>query len=210
MQPEKMSIMNSFNKILIANRGEIAVRIIKSAKKLGIATVAIYSEVDSDSYHVRIADESYCIGKQELSETYLNIDKIIGVAKNSGSDAIHPGYGFLSESPLLVAACKDAGITFIGPNTNAITLMGNKIEARKFVKETGVPMIEGITGDPDTLLKNAHTIKFPILVKAAAGGGGKGMRIVVDPKNLADVLESTAREAKNYFGDGTIYIEKYY
>ncbi len=201
--------MKSFNKILIANRGEIAVRIIKSAKKLGIATVAIYSEVDSDSYHVRIADESYCIGQQELSETYLNIEKIIGVAKKSGSDAIHPGYGFLSESPLLVAACEDAGIIFIGPNTNAITLMGNKIEARKFVKETGVPMTEGITGDPDTLLKNAHTIKFPILVKAAAGGGGKGMRIVIDPKDLADVLESTAREAKNYFGDGTIYIEKY-
>ena len=204
-----MSTMKSFNKILIANRGEIAVRIIKSAKKLGIATVAIYSEVDSDSYHVRIADESYCIGQQELSETYLNIEKIIGVAKKSGSDAIHPGYGFLSESPLLVAACEDAGIIFIGPNTNAITLMGNKIEARKFVKETGVPMTEGITGDPDTLLKNAHTIKFPILVKAAAGGGGKGMRIVIDPKDLADVLESTAREAKNYFGDGTIYIEKY-
>lgn len=204
-----MSTMKSFNKILIANRGEIAVRIIKSAKKLGIATVAIYSEVDRDSYHVRLADESYCIGKQELNETYLNIEKIIGVALESGSDAIHPGYGFLSESPLLVAACEDAGITFIGPNTNAITLMGNKIEARKFVKETGVPMTEGITGDPDTLLKNAHKIQLPILVKAAAGGGGKGMRIVVDPKDLADILETTAREAKNYFGDGTIYIEKY-
>ncbi len=204
-----MSIMKSFNKILIANRGEIAVRIIKSANKLGIATVAIYSEVDNDSYHVRIADESYCIGQQELNETYLNIDKIIGVAKESGCDAIHPGYGFLSESPLLVAACEENGITFIGPNTRAITLMGNKIEARKFVKKIGVPMTEGITGDPATLLKNAHTIKFPILVKAAAGGGGKGMRIVVDPNDLEDVLESTAREAKNYFGDGTIYIEKY-
>ena len=201
--------MKLFNKILIANRGEIAVRIIKSANKLGITTVAIYSEIDSDSLHVRKADEAHCIGKQELSDTYLNIEKIINVAKKAGCDALHPGYGFLAESPLLVDACNSAGITFIGPNTNAMTLMGNKIEARKFVKKTGVPMTEGITGDTATLLKNAHTIKFPILVKAAAGGGGKGMRIVHKPEELAAILESTAREALNYFGDGTIYIEKY-
>ena len=201
--------MKLFNKILIANRGEIAVRIIKSANKLGIATVAIYSEIDNDSLHVRKADEAHCIGKQELSDTYLNIEKIINVAKKAGCDALHPGYGFLAESALLVDACNTAGITFIGPNTNAMTLMGNKIEARKFVKKTGVPMTEGITGDTATLLKNAHTIKFPILVKAAAGGGGKGMRIVHKPDELAAILESTAREALNYFGDGTIYIEKY-
>ncbi len=201
--------MKIFKKILIANRGEIAVRIIKSANNLGIGTVAIYSEVDSDSFHVRMADESYCIGKQELSETYLNINKIIDVAVTSGCDALHPGYGFLAESHLLVDACNSAGITFIGPHTKAINLMGNKIEARKFVKETGVPMTEGITGDTTSLLKNAHKIKLPILVKAAAGGGGKGMRIVNNPDDLEDVLESTAREALNYFGDGTIYIEKY-
>ena len=201
--------IESFNKILIANRGEIAVRIMKTAKKLGIVSVAIYSEVDSDSYHVRMADEAYCIGERELSETYLNIEKIINIAKDTGCDAIHPGYGFLAESPLLVEACEKAGITFIGPNTKAITLMGNKIEARKFVKETGVPMTEGITGDTDTLLKNSGKVKFPILVKAAAGGGGKGMRIVYDPKELEQVLETTSREALNYFGDGTIYIEKY-
>lgn len=199
----------TFNKILIANRGEIAVRIIKSANKLGIGTVAIYSEVDNDSLHMRVADEAYCIGEQELSDTYLNIEKIIEVAKKSGCDALHPGYGFLSENPLLVDACNNAGITFIGPNTNAITLMGNKIEARKFVRELGVPMTEGITGDPSTLLKNAHTIKLPILVKAAAGGGGKGMRIVNNHDELEDILESTAREALNYFGDGSIFIEKY-
>lgn len=201
--------MKKFKKILIANRGEIAVRIIKSANKLGIGTVAIYSEVDSDALHVRMADEAYCIGKQELSDTYLNVEKIINVAQNTECDGLHPGYGFLAESPVLVEACNNSGITFIGPNTNAINLMGNKIEARKFVKEVGVPMTEGITGDTETLLKNSGSISFPILVKAAAGGGGKGMRIVYDPKDLKDVLESTSREALNYFGDGTIYIEKY-
>lgn len=203
-----MSI-KSFNKILIANRGEIAVRIMKTVKKLGISSVAIYSEVDVDSYHVRYADEAFCIGDQELNETYLNVEKIISVALKSGCDAIHPGYGFLSESPTLVDACNKAGITFIGPTIEAITLMGNKIEARSFVKKTGVPMTEGITGDTEYLIKNANKIKYPILVKAAAGGGGKGMRIVTDPKKLREILETTSREALNYFGDGTIYIEKY-
>ena len=127
--------MNRFKKILIANRGEIAVRIIKSAKKLGIQTVAVYSEVDQHSLHAQRADEAYCIGKQELSETYLNIEKIIDVARKSGSDAVHPGYGFLAENPLFVKACDDAGLVFIGPNTTAIRLMGNKIESRDFVSK---------------------------------------------------------------------------
>jgi len=201
--------MKLFNKILVANRGEIAVRIIKSAKKLGISTVAVFSEVDNDSLHMRSADEAYCIGEHELSDTYLNVEKIIEVAKNTNCDALHPGYGFLSESPVLVNACEAAGITFIGPTTKAITLMGNKIEARKFVKEIGVPMTEAITGDTKTLLKNAGSIKLPILVKAAAGGGGKGMRIVHNADELESVLESTSREALNYFGDGSIFIEKY-
>jgi acetyl-CoA carboxylase biotin carboxylase subunit len=201
--------MKLFKKILIANRGEIAVRVIKSAWKLGIETVAVYSEVDEDSLHVRYADEAYCIGEQELSETYLNIDKIMEVAVKAGCDAIHPGYGFLAENPLLVDACEKAGITFIGPHTRAMQVMGNKIEARAFVKEIGIPMTEGITGTPAELAKNIGQLDFPVLVKAAAGGGGKGMRIVYDPSELEEVLESTAREAKNYFGDGTIYIEKY-
>ncbi len=201
--------MKLFKKILIANRGEIAVRVIKSAWKLGIETVAVYSEVDEDSLHVRYADEAYCIGEQELSETYLNIDKIMEVAVKAGCDAIHPGYGFLAENPLLVDACEKAGITFIGPHTRAMQVMGNKIEARAFVKEIGIPMTEGITGTPEELSKNIGQLDFPVLVKAAAGGGGKGMRIVYDPSELDEVLESTAREAKNYFGDGTIYIEKY-
>jgi acetyl-CoA carboxylase biotin carboxylase subunit len=201
--------MKIFKKILVANRGEIAVRIIRSAKKLGIPTVAVYSEIDEDALHVEWADEAYCIGKEELSDTYLNVDKIMEVARLSGCDAVHPGYGFLSESPLLTEACQKAGIAFIGPHTEAIRLMGNKIEARAFVKKLQVPMTAGVTGSPEELLEKATEIPFPLLVKAAAGGGGKGMRIVREEDNLKEILEATSREAKNYFGDGTIYIEKY-
>ena len=201
--------MKLFNKILVANRGEIAVRIIKSAKKLGIKTVAVYSMADEGALHASMADEAYCIGEEELQDTYLNVGKILEVARKAHCDALHPGYGFLSESPLLVEACDKDGVTFIGPHVEAISLMGNKIEARAFVKKLGVPMTEGVTGDPSVLLKNAGKIPFPILVKAAAGGGGKGMRIVREGDNLKEILEATSREAKNYFGDGTIYIEKY-
>lgn len=201
--------MKLFNKILIANRGEIAVRIIKSAKKLGIKTVAVYSRVDENALHVEMADESWYLGEQELSETYLNVEKLINIAKQSGAEAIHPGYGFLAESPLLVKACEENNITFIGPNTRAIELMGNKIEARAFVKKLNIPMTEAVTGNTEELLKTANQIPFPILVKAAAGGGGKGMRIVYEDDNLEDILESTSREAKNYFGNGSIFIEKY-
>ena len=201
--------MKLFKKILVANRGEIAVRIIKSAKKLGIKTVAVYSMADKDALHISMADEAYCIGEEELQDTYLNVGKIMEVVRLASCDALHPGYGFLSESPLLVEACEKDSIAFIGPHEKAIRLMGNKIEARGFVKKLGIPMTEGVTGSPSVLLKKAGTIPFPILVKAAAGGGGKGMRIVYEGDNLKDILESTSREAKNYFGDGTIYIEKY-
>jgi 3-methylcrotonyl-CoA carboxylase alpha subunit len=202
--------MKSFQKILIANRGEIAVRIIRSARDLEIQTVAIYALPDEGSLHVEMADEAYCLGDSiELKDTYLNIAKIISIAKQSGCEAIHPGYGFLSENPAFVAACDKAGIVFIGPNTKSIKLMGNKIESRDFVKKVGIPMTEGITGDVNTLLQKAGEIPLPILVKAAAGGGGKGMRIVRDLKDLPGILESTSREAKNYFGDETIFIEKY-
>ena len=205
--------MKMFNTILIANRGEIAVRIIKSAKKLGIKSIAIFSEADKDSLHVRLADFKYCLSshptEEELAKTYLNIDKIIAAAKQFGAEAIHPGYGFLAESPLLVDACEKNGLVFIGPNTRAIELMGNKIEARAFIKNLEIPMTEGITGSPKELLKNASKIPLPILVKAAAGGGGKGMRIVRNANDLENILETTSREAKNYFGDGSIYIEKY-
>lgn len=202
--------MKLFNKILVANRGEIAVRVIRSAQKLGIQTVAIYSAADEDALHVEMADEAYSLGESlELSDTYLNIEKIVQIALKSGSEAIHPGYGFLSENPKFVAACEKAGIIFIGPNSKAMKLMGNKIESRDFVTKLGIPMTAGVTGDHETLLKKAKEIPLPILVKAAAGGGGKGMRIVRDLKELPDILESTSREAKSYFGDGTIFIEKY-
>lgn len=201
--------MGLFKNILIANRGEIAVRIMRTARQMGIATTAIYAKVDADSLHVQYADRAYCIGEVELADTYLNVDKIINIARKAGCDAIHPGYGFLSENPRLVAACQENGITFIGPSTRAIQLMGNKIEARAFVKSINIPLTEGITGDKDALLKESSKIPFPILVKAASGGGGKGMRIVRNPNQLEEVLEATSREAQAYFGDGAVYIEQF-
>lgn len=198
-----------FDKILVANRGEIAIRIMRAARELNIRTVAVYAEVDRDSWHVSFADEAYCIGEQELAETYLNVDKIIAIAMETGADAIHPGYGFLSESPALVQACEKAGIVFIGPDARAIKLMGNKIESRAFVKSIDVPTTQGVTGDAEKLISEARKIPLPILVKAAAGGGGKGMRIVRDYDELPDVIETTQRESKSYFGDGTVYVEKY-
>jgi acetyl-CoA carboxylase biotin carboxylase subunit len=201
--------MNKFNKILIANRGEIAVRIIKAAQELGIATVAIYSEADKDGLHIELADEAWCIGEEALAETYLNVEKIIDVAIESACDAIHPGYGFLAENPQLVAACEKNHITFIGPSVKAIQLMGNKIEARAFVDKLGVPMTKAVVGSTQELLDHAKTIDLPILVKAAAGGGGKGMRIVRAWSELEETIESTSREALSYFGDGEVFIEKY-
>lgn len=201
--------MKIFNKILIANRGEIAVRIIKSAQKMGIQSVAIYSKADADSMHIRLADEAHCIGDTALDETYLNIKKIIAIAKETNCDAIHPGYGFLAENPRLVHACDDAGIVFIGPSVKAIQLMGNKIEARAFVETLKIPMTKAHTGDLNHLLEASKSIELPVLVKAAAGGGGKGMRIVYDWKDLKETIEATSREAKAYFGDGEVFVEKY-
>ncbi|MFO7613359.1 MAG: acetyl-CoA carboxylase biotin carboxylase subunit [Bacteroidales bacterium] len=201
--------MELFKKILIANRGEIAVRVIRAVQDLNIRAVAIYSEADMHAMHVLMADEAYYLGGNDLAETYLNIPKIIDIAQKCGAQAIHPGYGFLSENPKFVQACDKAGIVFIGPNARAMKLMGNKIESREALKDAGIPMTAGITGDMATLLKRVKEIPFPIMIKAAAGGGGKGMRIVYDDANLAEVLESTSREAKNYFGDGTVFIEKY-
>jgi 3-methylcrotonyl-CoA carboxylase alpha subunit len=201
--------MTKISKILVANRGEIAVRVMRTARKMGISTVAIYAAADRDSLHIEEADEVRCIGEVELSETYLNIPKIIAVAKETGCDAIHPGYGFLAENPLFVEACDEAGIVFIGPRANVMRTMGNKIEARAFVKAAGVPITEGLTGNRETLLKAKIKIGFPVLLKAAAGGGGKGMQIVREEKDLKEALESTSRQALAYFGDDTIYLEKY-
>ena len=196
-------------KLLIANRGEIAVRIIRTARRMGIRTVAVYSEIDTSSLHHSLADEAYCIGKSELSETYLNIPAIIHIAKSSHCDALHPGYGFLSENPKLVKACNEAGIIFVGPEARVMEVMGNKIQARGFVESIGVPVTRGISGDTAAILSQAEAIGFPVLVKAAGGGGGKGMRIVYDKESLGAALEAASREAKNYFADGTVYIEKY-
>jgi acetyl-CoA carboxylase biotin carboxylase subunit len=201
--------MKIFKKILIANRGEIAVRIMKSARSLGIKSVAIYAEADIDSIHVNYADEAYCIGEVDLAETYLNIEKIINLAVKTGCDAIHPGYGFLAENSKFVEACDANNIVFIGPNAASMELMGNKIKAREFIKSIDVPLVDGVVGDAETLLTESKRIPFPILIKAAAGGGGKGMRIVRDEAEMKDALEATAREAKSYFGDGDIFIEKY-
>jgi len=196
-------------KLLIANRGEIAVRIIRTARRMGIRTVAIYSEIDKNSLHHSFADEAYCIGKSELSETYLNILAIIHIAKSSRCDALHPGYGFLSENPTLVKACNEAGIIFVGPEAKVMQVMGNKVEARDFVSSIGVPVTKGLSGNTAVILSRVDEIGFPVLVKAAGGGGGKGMRIVSDKESLAAALEAASREATNYFADGTVYIEKY-
>jgi len=201
--------MKLFNKILIANRGEIAVRIIKAAKLMGIQTVAVYSRPDAEALHTRLADESYFIGEQDLADSYLNVDKIMNIAKQSNCEAIHPGYGFLSENPILVSECNESGIAFIGPSTKAIELMGNKVQSRAFVTELGVPMTKGATGTIEELKAAANYIPLPILVKAAAGGGGKGMRIVNNLDDLDEIIESTSREALSYFGDDEVFIEQF-
>lgn len=196
-------------KVLIANRGEIALRIIRTLHRMGIASVAVYHEQDSHATFKQRAGEAWSLGHGPLSETYLNIEKIIGVALRSGADAIHPGYGFLSENPLLSEACEANGITFIGPEPGSVRLMGNKIEARIHAQASGLPVTAGYTGSPEKLLTLSDTLPYPVLVKAAAGGGGKGMRIVHHPEQLAEVLQTTSSEAMNYFGDGTVYIEQY-
>lgn len=200
---------NKIYKIFIANRGEIAVRIINTAKKLGIKTVVAYADNDKDSIFVKQADYAIAFHSNALHETYLSIERIIELAKNTSCDAIHPGYGFLAENAAFAKACEKAGIIFIGPHPEAIHLMGNKIESRNFVKDVEVPLIESFVGKVEELKKLAPKLDYPVLIKAAAGGGGKGMRIVVEPKNFESALEATSREAKNYFGDETVYVEKY-
>ncbi len=199
----------TFNKILVANRGEIAVRIMKSAKRMGIKTAGIYASDDRESLHVSFADESYLLEGSSLSETYLNISKIVSLAKKTKCEAIHPGYGFLAENADFVKACKKADLIFIGPDADVMQLMGNKIEARKFAVDNNIPVIQGTTGTKEELLKKSEQISFPILIKAAAGGGGKGMRVVYEQNKLKEAIEATSREAKSYFGNESVFIEKY-
>ena len=203
--------MNSkkIHKVLIANRGEIAVRIIKTLRKLHIASVAIFADNDASALHRRMADEAYPLGNGALKDTYLNVHKIIDAALDSGADAIHPGYGFLSESPELAEACEANNLIFIGPDANAMRLMGNKIEARKTAVKNGIPVTFGMMGSHDEILQNADALPYPILIKAAAGGGGKGMHIVWEKDDLLNELQRASREAEKYFGDGTVFVEQY-
>lgn len=201
-----------FKKILIANRGEIAVRIIKACQEMNIKTIAVYSDVDKKAPHVIISDESVNLGDPIPVESYLNIPKIIKHAQDLGADAIHPGYGFLSENPDFALSCYDKNIKFIGPNPKVISLMGDKIAAKKTMENAGVPVIPGYHGskqDNKSLINEGKKIGFPLLVKAAAGGGGKGMRIVHDEDILEESIESAKRESKSSFGDDTVFLEKY-
>ncbi|MBK6902956.1 MAG: acetyl-CoA carboxylase biotin carboxylase subunit [Saprospirales bacterium] len=199
-------------KILIANRGEIALRVIRTARKMGIATVAVYSEADRQALHVRQADEAICIGPAPSIQSYLNKDRILEAAKKTGADAIHPGYGFLSENATFAKAVQKAGLTFIGPNPDSIKLMGSKLAAKEAVKKYNIPLVPGLDqaiDDPVRAVELAHQIGFPILIKASAGGGGKGMRIVENEAELASQMERAISEAKSAFGDGSVFIEKY-
>ncbi len=201
-----------FQKILIANRGEIAVRIIRTCMYMGIETVAVYSEADKDSLHVQLADESVCIGGAKSSESYLNMENIITAAISKGAEAIHPGFGFLSENPDFAELCETCGITFIGPSSKVIQQMGNKSKAREIMIKAGVPVVpgsEGAVGSLPEALVIAEEIGFPILIKASAGGGGRGMRIAYDRAEFSSAFETARSEAINAFGDGTMYLEKY-
>jgi len=199
-------------RILIANRGEIARRIQRTCRRMGIDTVAVFSDADADAPFVREADIAVRIGPPAAAQSYLDIDKIIDAARRTGADGIHPGYGFLAENPALATACADAGITFIGPSANVIASLGSKREAKRLVSGAGVPVVPGYNGDdqsPDTLAREAKAIGFPVLLKASAGGGGKGMRIVASEDELPAAIEAAKREAMGAFGDDTMLIEKY-
>src|SRR5580765_8346357 len=201
-----------FKKILIANRGEIALRVICACRELGIKTVAVYSEADENSLHVRFADEDVCIGPARSSDSYLSVPAVISAAEITGADAIHPGYGFLSESPYLAEVCEACHIKFIGPAPNVIRLLGDKARARRAMKKAGVPVLPGSDGPVDSEEK-AHKIAkdlgYPVIIKAVAGGGGRGMRVIRDIKDLPKSLKTAQREAEAAFGVGDVYIEKY-
>ncbi|HEY2260221.1 MAG TPA: acetyl-CoA carboxylase biotin carboxylase subunit [Solirubrobacteraceae bacterium] len=202
-----------FSKVLIANRGEIAVRIIRACEELGIATVAVYSELDRDAPHVARADEAYLLGPGPASESYLAIDKLIDAVQRSGAEAVHPGYGFLAENAAFAKALEDHGTTFIGPPSSAIEAMGSKTRARELMRAAGVPIVPGTT-EPVATIEDAgkvieDTIGYPVAVKAAGGGGGKGFRVALTEDKLKDAFEGAAREGEKFFGDDTVYLERY-
>ncbi|NLT42479.1 MAG: acetyl-CoA carboxylase biotin carboxylase subunit [Anaerolineae bacterium] len=196
-------------KLLIANRGEIAVRVIRACRELGIATVAVYSDVDRTAMHVRVADEAYHIGEAPPRLSYLSISRLVEVAVRTGADAVHPGYGFLAENPLFAQACQEAGLIFVGPDYHTIRLLGDKVEARRFMRDAGIPIVPGSDEHPGGSLEEAaEHLGYPLLIKAAAGGGGKGMRLVRRLEELGPALEVAQREAATAFGDDTVYLER--
>jgi acetyl-CoA/propionyl-CoA carboxylase biotin carboxyl carrier protein len=202
-----------FSKVLVANRGEIAIRVMRTLEEMGIASVAVYSELDRDALHVQRADEAYLLGGPTAAESYLKIDKIIEVCKESGAEAVHPGYGFLAENAAFARACDEAGIVFIGPPASAIDAMGSKTKARELMQAAGVPIVPGTTEPVDTVedaLRIARDeIGFPVAVKAASGGGGKGFRVALTEDKLQDAFEGASREGEKFFSDGTVYLERY-
>lgn len=204
--------MAKIKKIVVANRGEIALRIMRTAREMGIATVAVYSDADRHALHVRFADEAYYIGPSPSSESYLRGDKIVQIALKSGADAIHPGYGFLSENAGFARHVQESGLIFIGPSPASIEVMGNKLAAKKAVSDYGIPMVPGTEGaisDTEEGKKIALEIGYPILIKASAGGGGKGMRVVQNEKEFDEQMKRAVSEATSSFGDGSVFIEKY-
>src|ERR1700742_4980260 len=201
-----------FSKVLIANRGEISIRVARTLREMGIASVAVYSEIDRDAPHVRAADEAYLLGPAVPAESYLNIAKIIEVAKEAGAEGIHPGYGFLAENADMARACADAGITWIGPPPEAIEMMGSKTRAREIMAAAGVPIVPGSTEvapDLEAARKQADEAGYPVACKAAGGGGGKGFRVALTPDDLQEAFEGSAREGEKFFGDPRVYIERY-
>lgn len=199
-----------FSKILIANRGEVAIRIIRACKEMGISTVAVYSLADKEALHVALADQSVCIGEAATSDSYLNAERIISAALITNAQAIHPGYGFLSESPRFATLCRQNGIDFIGPSAEVIARMGDKDQARQIMKKAGVPIIPGtdILESAEAAAEAAEKIGYPVLIKARAGGGGKGIRIVTAPEELENAFHTASHEAQEAFGDGAVYMEK--
>ena len=201
-----------FSKVLIANRGEIAMRVIRACRLLGIKSVAIHSEVDAGSLHVRFADEAVCVGPAEAAKSYLNIPAIIAAAEITGADAIHPGYGFLSENPAFAELVEKLGLKFIGPRSEMLRLMGNKVAAREAMEKAGLPLLPGARGvlkDVDEAEKIARQVGFPVILKAAAGGGGRGMKIVREVSSIRKAFEGASAEALASFGDGSMYLERY-
>ncbi|MCD6586151.1 MAG: acetyl-CoA carboxylase biotin carboxylase subunit [Desulfobacteraceae bacterium] len=202
-----------FKKILIANRGEIALRVINTCREMGVKTVAIYSDADEKALHVLSADEAVYLGASEPSQSYLNMDKIIAAAKTTGAEAIHPGYGFLAENSAFVEKCEQQGVVFIGPPAQVIKDLGDKITSRKIMVNSGIPVTPGLTSteaDADIMIVEAEKLGYPVLIKATAGGGGKGIRIVHSSEEMADACAAASREAVNAFGNGEIYLEKFF